>query len=94
MLPRGRRLPFIDQPRSIKEAISKINNATGEWAKTTEDFARTSVGGWFTFVKSRTPHGGFEDSIRQTRFNPRTVRRFMIYFGECNAARPYPCLSS
>jgi hypothetical protein len=85
MLPRGRKLPFIDQPRSVKEAIAKINNATEDWAKTTEDFVYR-LGGWFTYVKSRTPHGGFEDSIRQTRFNPRTVRRFMVYFGECNAA--------
>src|SRR5215813_2772825 len=85
MLPRGRKLPYIDQPRNVREALARINRATDEWAKTTEDFVYR-VGGWFTYVKARTPHGGFEDAIRQTRFNPRTVRRFMVYFGECNAA--------
>jgi hypothetical protein len=74
MLPRGRRLPFIDQPRSVKEAIAKINRASEEWGKTTEDFVYR-LGGWFTYVKGRLPHGEFENAIAQTRHKLRTVQR-------------------
>jgi hypothetical protein len=84
MLPRGRRLPFIDQPRNVKEAIAKINRASEEWGKTTEDFVYR-LGGWFVYIKGRLPHGGFEDAVAETRHKLRTVQRAMKYFAECNA---------
>src|SRR5262245_16746631 len=77
-IPQGRKLPYWEAPRSAREAIAKINNATRDWEKTTEDFVYRA-GKWFFWLKHKT-RGEFELTIKkQTRFSPRTVRNFITY---------------
>jgi len=85
VLPRGRRLPYWEKPRSAREAIAKINNAGREWEKTTEDFIYRA-GKWFVWLKERSAHGDFERLVNQTRFKIRTVRNFMKYAVECDTS--------
>ncbi|HEV8722844.1 MAG TPA: hypothetical protein VGW77_19680 [Candidatus Binatia bacterium] len=90
-IPRGRHLPTWIQPRTKKEAIAKINNATEEWGKTTEEFLYR-VGGWFIWLRDKSAHGEFETAVSETRFKIRTVRNFMNYRRECdmvNRLLPY-----
>src|SRR5689334_19443534 len=84
-IPHGRKLPYWQQPRSAREAIAKINNASREWEKTTEDFVYRT-GKWFVWLKNKLPHGEFESAVGETRFKIRTVRNFMHYAMECDSA--------
>src|SRR5262249_1744 len=91
LLPRGRRLPYWEKPRTRVQSISRINKLIEQWARITEETAYR-LGKEFTWLKNSLPHGEFQLAVASTPFKIRTVQNLMRHARECdevNRVLPY-----
>jgi hypothetical protein len=82
-LPRRRKLPYWEAPRTRQQSLARIRDITAEWVKVTE-FTAYKVGKEFIWLKNKLPHGDFSAAVAQTPYSQRTVQRLMKHARECD----------